>query len=97
MSQYFQPDLNWKEIVQVLYDMKLTGSDCINCQIACLDSKPIGGPGHIIEIDESKFGKRKFHRGKRVDGVWVFGSIDRETKEFFFNQLVTDQPRHLFQ
>lgn len=41
------------------------------------DSERIGGPGKHVEIDESKFGKRKYHRGKRVDGVWVFGG-DRE-------------------
>jgi hypothetical protein len=33
----------------------------------------IGGENEIVEIDEIKFGKRKFHRGKRVEGVWVFG------------------------
>ena len=48
------------------------------------DSKQIGGVGHIVEINESKFGKCKCHRGKRVDGVWVFGGIDRETKDCFF-------------
>jgi len=48
-------------------------------------SGKIGGVGHIVEIDESKFGKRKYHRGKRVDGVWVFGGIDRETKACFFS------------
>ena len=45
-------------------------------------SKPvkIGGEGKIVEIDESKFGKRKFHRGRRVDGVWVFGGVERGDK-----------------
>jgi hypothetical protein len=41
----------------------------------------IGGPGHIVEIDESKFGKRKFNRGKRVEGTWLLGMIDIGTKE----------------
>ena len=49
-------------------------------------SEPIGGPGKVVEIDESKFGKRKYNRGKRVDGVWVFGGIERdsETPKCFF-------------
>jgi transposase-like protein len=37
----------------------------------------IGGPNMIVEVDEAKFGRRKFHRGKRVDGVWVFGCVER--------------------
>ena len=28
----------------------------ISGQIACLDSKPVGGPGRIMKIDQSKFG-----------------------------------------
>jgi len=36
-------------------------------------SEPIGRSGKIVEIDESKFGKRKYNRGKRVDSIWVFG------------------------
>ena len=46
--------------------------------------------GKVVEIDESKFGKRKYHRGRRVDGVWVFGGIERESNKCF---LVTVEDR----
>ena len=56
------------------------------------DSKPIGGPGKVVEIDESKFGKRKYNRGKRVDGCWVFRGIERDSNppKCFFS-TVTDR------
>ena len=65
------------------------------CRDVCIDicmrnSKKIGGPGRVVEIDESKFGKRKYNRGRRVDGAWVFGGIDRESKECFF-EIVEDR------
>jgi hypothetical protein len=37
----------------------------------------IGGYGIVVEIDESKYGKRKYHRGHQVEGNWVFGAIER--------------------
>ena len=39
----------------------------------------IGGPGKIVEIDESKFGRRKYNRVRVVDGHWVFGGVERGT------------------
>lgn len=58
------------------------------CREVCMDlcarnSVPIGGEGEIVEIDESKFGKRKYNRGKHVDGKWVFGGLQRGSNKCF--------------
>ncbi|KCZ81950.1 hypothetical protein H312_00593 [Anncaliia algerae PRA339] len=48
----------------------------------------IGGPGHIVEIDESKFSKRKYQVGRIVNSPWVVGGVDVSTKEFFFVEVI---------
>lgn len=35
----------------------------------------IGGNGIVVEVDESKFSKRKYHRGHAVDGAWILGVV----------------------
>jgi hypothetical protein len=45
-----------------------------DCAIGGIDSN--GNP-IIVEINESKFGKVKYHRGHRVEGVWVVGGVER--------------------
>ena len=47
-------------------------------------SQVLGGPGVVVEVDESKFGKRKFNTGRLVDGTWVFGGFERGSKRCFF-------------
>lgn len=42
----------------------------------------IGGHGKIVELDESKFGERKYN-GSSVEGQWVYGGVCRETRECF--------------
>ncbi|KAM0686509.1 hypothetical protein COBT_002265, partial [Conglomerata obtusa] len=37
------------------------------------NNKPKIGGDMILEADESKFGRRKYNRGHRVEGVWVLG------------------------
>jgi transposase-like protein len=46
-------------------------------------SVKIGGPNKTVEIDESKFGRRKYHRGHPVKGHWVFGGVERESGQTF--------------
>lgn len=45
------------------------------------DYTKIGGPGVTVQIDESKFGKRKYHLGHHVEGVWVVGGVEINTVE----------------
>lgn len=48
----------------------------------------IGGEGVVVQIDECKFGKRKYHRGRRVEGVWVFGGVEVTTERRVFLRVV---------
>jgi hypothetical protein len=45
--------------------------------------KKIGGKNDIVEIDESKSCKRKYHKGHQVKGTWIVGGISRKTKKVF--------------
>ncbi|CEF67761.1 Transposase, ISXO2-like domain-containing protein [Strongyloides ratti] len=44
----------------------------------------IGGEGIVVEIDETKMGKRKYHRGHPVDGVWVVGGVEKTEERRVF-------------
>ena len=59
-----------------LREVSLTALDTLY-----MSTGKIGGFGHIVELDESKFGKRKYNRGKRVEGSWLLGMIDIGTKD----------------
>jgi transposase-like protein len=67
-------DLNRKVVSKVISKMK---KPLINNFYERLSLNKIGGEDVIVEIDESKFGKVKYHRGHRVEGVWVFGMVER--------------------
>ncbi len=47
------------------------------CLELSFGGEKIGGPGVIVEIDEMKLGKRKYNRGRRIEGQWCFGGIER--------------------
>lgn len=42
----------------------------------------IGGVGCIVEIDETKIGKRKYERGRIIEGSWILGMIERNSNNY---------------
>jgi transposase-like protein len=54
-------------------------------------SEKIGGPNKTVEIDESKFGRRKYHKGHPVYDQWVFGGVERGAGRTFLVP-VRDRP-----
>ena len=39
----------------------------------------IGSLNHIVQVDELKIGRQKYHRGRVVEGNWILGMIDINT------------------
>ena len=50
---------------------------CMAEEMDRMRSFQLGGKGVIVEMDESKFGKRKYNKGHRVEGNWVWGCVER--------------------
>ena len=78
--------------IDISHELEIDLKTCVNwssyCREVCLiafvkSPRKIGGPSKTVEIDESKFGRRKFYRGHKVDGCWVFGGIERESGRVF--------------
>ena len=65
-----------------------------SCFAHVLDcSEPIGGPGIEVEIDESKFGRRKYYQGRHVEGKWIFGGRETRNKKKIFMVPVDDRSK----
>lgn len=86
---------SYQAIVESSLGGEATSSETVTdffsyCREVCVENfydkdsiKKIGGINYTVEIDEAKFGKRKYNRGRVVEGQWVLGGICRETKESF--------------
>ncbi|CAB3996646.1 Hypothetical predicted protein [Paramuricea clavata] len=62
------------------------------CKMTLLEREDkIGGQGKTVQIDESKFGKRKYHRGHKVEGQWVFRGIEESRRSFMVTVEKRDQ------
>ncbi len=54
---------------------------CNDLEINYLNRGKIGGSGSVIEVDEMKFGRRKYNVGRIVEGSWIVGMIEHDTNE----------------
>lgn len=60
------------------------------CQQWCKrDGRTIGGVDHIVELDETQLSRKKHDKGRAIPGsdVWIFGGIDRDTKDVFVQRV----------
>ena len=48
----------------------------------------IGGPNYVVQIDECKIGRQKFHRGRVVEGNGILGMMIKYVK-------IKERERHL--
>ena len=55
----------------------------------------VHGEPMVVEIDESKFFRRKSHRGAWHVGHWVFGGIERRSRRFFLVEVPDRRARTL--
>jgi hypothetical protein len=44
----------------------------------------IGGPGIVVEVDETKLGKQKYNKGHCVDGIWVVVGVEHTQERRIF-------------
>ena len=61
---------------------------------AAHSSEQLGGEGDIVEIDESKFWKMKFHKGHYVEGKWVFGGKKDLLRKYLWFLLIKESEEH---
>ena len=73
-----------RKTIAFIYKVNLKAVWCILCKLSRLlvpkyydSSIMLGGNNQIIEIDESKFGKRTYNMAHRIEGVWIFGMIEK--------------------
>lgn len=61
--------------------------ELISCD-KCNWFSPIGGPGIVVQVDETLLGRRKNNRGHYVEGAWVLVGIERTTERRAFCEVV---------
>ena len=58
---------------------------CRSVCVRVMEAHPpdLGGPGKVVEVDESVFASRKYNRGRMLQTQWVLGGIERGSGDCF--------------
>jgi transposase-like protein len=89
--------INNYEYVQIAYDLNTTRQTVSDyCELfreavfysyetnrELIGGVDENGSGKIVEIDESLFFKRKYNRGRIINGQWYIGGIERGSRKSF--------------
>ena len=53
----------------------------------------MGGSGKKVQIDEALIRKRKYHRGRGKEQIWIFGAVEEDAPGYsrLFIQIVPDR------
>ena len=90
---------------QIKAQLRLSDNTIVDWSMFCREicevsisqkSEQIGGEGIRVQIDETKVGKRKYHRGHLVEGQWVFGGIEEESRKCFLPHLLKTEVKKLW-
>lgn len=90
----------WKRAVE---DLRLDAKTVVDWYSFCRDiasyemlttEMVVGGPGHVVEIDETSLKKKsKNGQGTRHPDLWLFGGCDRTTGRWFGVLLYADRTK----
>lgn len=80
----------------IMHELNISSSTAVDWASFCRElctlwveqhSVQVGGEGTVVEIDEVKIGKRKYNKGRLVTGQWIFGGIERTSKNVFIQPV----------
>lgn len=78
-------------MVEVKVKKRATKAQEMPTEVVVFDHQMVGGPGIVVGINESKFGKRKHNGGHRVEGCWAFGGVELTPERRVFAVAVPDR------
>ena len=83
----------WSEVLtQEQIKLDINPNTAVDWDMFCRETvEKLGCEGKVIQIDESKVGKRKYHRGHRVEGQCFFGGIEEDSRRCFL--VAVEDPR----